>query len=98
MQERMRLHLHNTVFFIDRIVDCEPYNMLSNYCHSIYPEAVLMRSLDLCPNLHLIRASILCLKTAIPYEVQQKIEVLLFIYWLAHAASYKVITSAFDIL
>lgn len=58
-----------------------------------------MRCLDLCPDLHLIiRASILCLKTAIPYEVQQEIEVLLFIYWLAHAASYKVTASAFDIL
>lgn len=56
---------------------------------------------DLCPDLHLIRASILHLITAVSYEVQQgwskEMQVLLFIYWLAHAASYKVVTSAFDI-
>ncbi|CAM4570087.1 unnamed protein product [Leuciscus chuanchicus] len=61
----------------------------------------LDRESDLRPYLRLTRQSINNLIEALPYQVDhgwsKDIEVVMFLYWLAHAASYKVVSSAFNI-
>lgn len=56
---------------------------------------------DLRPNLRLSRQSIMSLITALRSDSdhgwEKDIGVLVFLYWLAHAASYHVVSLAFDI-
>lgn len=61
----------------------------------------LDETVDLRPNPSLSRLSIAALTAALHFDVAhgwaKDIEVLVFIYWLAHATSYRVISTAFDI-
>ncbi|RXN38687.1 membrane-spanning 4-domains subfamily A member 4A-like protein [Labeo rohita] len=56
---------------------------------------------DLRPSLRLLRQSITSLIAALRSDFdhgwETDIEVLVFLYWLAHAASYRVVSMAFDI-
>ncbi|XP_073694470.1 uncharacterized protein [Garra rufa] len=61
----------------------------------------LDRESNLRPYLRLNRQAIVNLIAALPHEVDhgwsKDIEVVMFLYWLAHAASYRVVASAFAI-
>ncbi|XP_071377531.1 putative nuclease HARBI1 [Centroberyx affinis] len=56
---------------------------------------------NLRPDLRLSRHSIAALTTALTNEAdhgwEKELHVLVFLYWLAHAASYRVVSRAFDI-
>ncbi|XP_067234567.1 putative nuclease HARBI1 [Chanodichthys erythropterus] len=84
---------------------CKPTDNITPYCQLNATVPILRlfldRESDLRPHLRLTRQSIVNLIAALPYEVDhgwsKDIEVVMFLFWLAHAASYRVVASAFGI-
>ncbi|KAJ8014473.1 hypothetical protein DPEC_G00040600 [Dallia pectoralis] len=77
----------------------------TTYCH-LNPAVPILRIYfedgpDLRPNLRLARQSIQSLIAAVKPDCdhgwEKEVEVLVFLYWLAHAASYQAVSLAFDI-
>uniref|UniRef100_A0A9J8DDJ6 Putative nuclease HARBI1 n=1 Tax=Cyprinus carpio carpio TaxID=630221 RepID=A0A9J8DDJ6_CYPCA len=90
-----------------QLLKCLSNNTVSptTYCHLNAAVPILRLYFedgsDLRPNLRLSRQSIMSLIAALRSDSdhgwEKDIEVLVFLYWLAHAASYHVVSLAFDI-
>ncbi|KAK7136426.1 hypothetical protein R3I94_014919 [Phoxinus phoxinus] len=96
---RSRLRRELLLNFLNNIV-CP-----TTYCHLNAAVPILRLyfedGADLRPNLRLSRQSIQSLIAAVKPDCdhgwEKDVEVLVFLYWLAHAASYRVVSHAFDI-